>query len=404
MNTRSKKIAGILAFGLSAAVVAPASYAQKAYGPGASDTEVKIGNTMPYSGPASTYAAIGKALSAYFDKVNAEGGVNGRKITFISLDDGYNPAKTVEQTRKLVEQEGVLFIAASVGSAQNAAVHKYLNQRKVPQIVVGSGSARWSDPKNFPWTMAWNPSYENEGAIYAKNILESNPNAKVAVLYQNDEFGKDYLRGFKAGLGARAKDVIAAEASFESTDPTIDSQMVSLKSSGANTVVYFAPPRPAAQALKKAGEMGWHPVQYVSNVSIQIDAVLKPAGLENAKGLISIAYLKEPGDPQWRKTPEYTEWLDWMKKYNSGANLVDNHSVYGYSQAQLIVHIIKKAGDNLTRENIMKQAASVDTTLPMLLPNVRLKTAPEDYGMVKNLQLITFNGTKWELSGKSASR
>jgi ABC-type branched-subunit amino acid transport system substrate-binding protein len=393
-----------LACGLALSTVALGVHAQKKYDTGATDTEIKIGNTIPYSGPASTYAAIGKAMSAYFDMINAEGGVNGRKITFISLDDGYNPAKTVEQTRKLVEQEGVLFMLSPLGTAQNSAIHKYLNQKKVPHLFVSSGGAKWNDPKNFPWTIGWNPSYETEGTIYAKHLLDTKPNAKVAVLYQNDDFGKDYLRGFKAGLGAKAKDLIIAEASFEATDPTIDSQLVSLKTSGADTIVYFATPKQAAQAIKKVGELGWRPTQYVSNVSIQVEAVLKPAGIDNARGLISVAYLKEPSDPQWQKTPEYVEWLAWMKKYNPGANLTDNHSVYGYSEAQLAVQVLRKAGDNLTRENVMKQAANLDTTLPMLLPGISVKTTPDDFGLIKRLQLITFNGSTWDLTGKTYSR
>lgn len=399
-NYRKAFAKGLIAGAILAAVTLPA-HAQKKYDPGASDTEIRIGNTIPYSGPASSYGAIGKGISAYFDKVNAEGGVNGRKIKFISLDDGYNPAKTVEQTRKLVEQENVLFMMSSLGTSQNSAIHKYLNQKKVPHLLINSGAAKWNDPKHFPWSIAWNPSYANEGSIYAKHILETNPTAKVAVLYQNDEFGKDYLRGFKEGLGSRSKDMIVGESSFESTDPTVDSQMVSLKSSGANTIVYFTPPRPATQALKKAGDMGWHPVQYMSNVSIQLDSVLKPAGLDNAKGLISVAYLKEPGDPQWHKTPEYAEWLAWMKKYNPEANLIDNHGVFAYSEAQLIVHILKKAGDNLTRENILKQASNLDTTLPMLLPGTEIKTTPDDYALIKSLQLIKFSGDKWEFTGKT---
>ncbi|RJG04205.1 branched-chain amino acid ABC transporter substrate-binding protein [Noviherbaspirillum sedimenti] len=377
------------------------AHAQKKYDTGASDTEIKVGNIVPYSGPASSYGAIGKAMTVYFEKINKEGGVNGRKIKFISLDDGYNPAKTVEQTRKLVEQEGVLLLLSPLGSAQNSAIQKYVQQKKIPHLFVASGAAKWSDPKNSPWSIGWNPSYPVEASIYAKHILETKPNAKIAVLYQNDDFGKDYLKGFRSGLGNKVKDMIVSEASYEVTDPTMDNQIVSLKASGADTLVYFTSPKFSAQAIKKTGDIGWKPTQYLANVSIQIDSVIKPAGTDYAKGIYSVAYLKDTSDPQWQKTKEYNDWATWMKEYNPSADMAENHNVYGYSQAQLLVHVLKKAGDNLTRENIMKQAANLDTTLPMLLPGIKLKTTPDDYALIKRLQLIQFNGTVWNLTDKT---
>ena len=385
---------------LAIAATCSIAYAQKKYDEGASDTEIVIGNIAPFSGPASAYGATAKAAAAYFEKLNAEGGINGRKIRFISLDDGYNPAKTIDQARKLVEQEKVLFLMGTVGTSPNNAIHKYMNQKKVPMLVVGSGASKWNDPKNFPWTTAWVPSYETEGKSYAKHILETRPNAKIAVLFQNDDLGRDYLRGLQAGLGARAKEMIVAEAGVEQTDPTVDSQIVSLKASGADTIMYFVPVKQAAQGIKKVGELGWKPVQYTSSVSNNVETVLKPAGLENSKGIISQAYLKEPADPRWQGTPEYTEWLAWMKKYNPGASLDNNFGVYGYSQAQVVAQIIRQAGDNLTRENIMKQAASLNMKLPMLLPGIDVKTSPTNFSVISQVQLMQFDGEKWVLSGK----
>jgi branched-chain amino acid transport system substrate-binding protein len=391
--------------GIALATLALAAHAQKKYDVGASDTEIRIGSIMPYSGPASSYGAIGKAMAAYFEKVNKEGGVNGRKITFISLDDAYNPAKTVEQARKLVEQEKVLLLLAPLGSSQNAAIYKYMNKRKVPHLFVSSGAAKYSnDPKGSPWTIGFNPSYPVEAGIYAQHILETKPNAKIAVLYQNDDFGKDYLGGFKAGLGAKAKSMIVAEASYETTDPTMDNQIVSLKASGADTLVYFTSPKFAAQAIKKTGDIAWKPTQYLSNVAIQVESVIKPAGVEYAKGIYSVAYLKDTSDPQWQKTKEYQDWATFMKQYNPSGAMADNHNVYGYSQAQLMVHVLTKAGDNLTRENIMKQAANLDTTLPMFLPGIRLQTSPTDYRLIKRLQLIQFDGALWTLTNKSYAK
>ncbi len=383
---------------------APAAMAQKKYDPGASDKEIKLGHINPYSGPASAYGNIGRAIAAYFDKVNAEGGVNGRKINFITLDDGYNPAKTVEQTRKLVEEEEVLAIFQTLGTPPNSAIHKYMNTKKVPHLFVATGATKWGDPKNFPWTMGWQPNYQSEAKIYAMHILETKPNAKIAVLYQNDDYGKDYLKGFEDGLGDKAKTMIVSKVSYEVTDPTIDSQMVSLKSTGADTFFNITTPKFAAQAIKKAAEIGWKPTHYLNSVSNAVGSVMVPAGLENGVGLISVSYIKDPTDPQFQKGKEYDDWLAWMQKYHPKGDLKDNFNVYGYTVAQTMVQVIKQAGDNLTRENLMKQAASMDLTLPMLLPGVNIKTGPDDFYPIEREQLMKFDGKTWQLFGKVYGR
>jgi len=383
---------------------APAAMAQKKYDPGASDKEIKLGHINPYSGPASAYGAIGKAIQAYFDKVNAEGGVNGRKLTLISLDDGYNPAKTVEVARKLVEEEEVLAVFQPLGTPPNSAIHKYMNQKKVPHLFVATGATKWGDPKNFPWTMGWQPNYQSEAKIYAMHILETKPNAKIAVLYQNDDYGKDYLKGFEDGLGDKAKTMIVSKVSYEVTDPTIDSQMVSLKSTGADTFFNITTPKFAAQAIKKAAEIGWKPTHYLNSVSNAVGSVMVPAGLENGVGLISVSYIKDPTDPQFQKGKEYDDWLAWMQKYHPKGDLKDNFNVYGYTVAQTMVQVIKQAGDNLTRENLMKQAASMDLTLPMLLPGVNIKTGPDDFYPIEREQLMKFDGKTWQLFGKVYGR
>ena len=391
------------AVALAAGLTFGSAWAQKKYDPGATDKEIKIGNIMPYSGPASAYGAIGKAIKAYFDKVNAEGGINGRKVNFITLDDGYNPAKTVEQTRKLVEEEEVLMIFQTLGTPPNSAIHRYMNQKKVPQLFVATGATKWGDPKNFPWTMGWQPNYQSEAKIYASHILETKPNAKIAVLYQNDDYGKDYLKGFEDGLGAKAS-MIVARASYEVTDPTVDSQMVTLKNSGADVFFNITTPKFAAQAIKKAAELGWKPTHYLNSVSNAVGSVLVPAGVENAVGLITAGYIKDPTDPQFQKGKEYDDWLAWMKKYHPSGDLKDNFNVYGYTVAQTLVQVIKQAGDNLTRENIMKQAASLDMTLPMLLPGVNVKTGPDDFFPIEREQLMRFDGKTWQLFGKVYGR
>ena len=389
---------------LVAMTVGPAAFAQKKYDTGATDKEIKVGNINPYSGPASAYGAIGKAIQAYFDKINAEGGVNGRKINFISLDDGYNPAKTVEQARKLVEEEEVLLVFQTLGTPPNSAIHKYMNAKKVPHLFVATGATKWGDPKNFPWTMGWQPNYQSEAAIYALHILENNPNAKIAVLFQNDDYGKDYLKGFEDALGDKAKTMIVAKASYEVTDPTVDSQMVSLKGSGADTFFNVTTPKFAAQAIKKAAELGWKPAHYLNSVSSAVGTVLVPAGVQNGIGIITAGYIKDPTDPQFQKGKEWDDWLAWMTKYHPKGALNDNFNVYGYTVAQNLVHVLQKAGDNLTRENIMKQAANMDLTLPMLLPGVNIKTSTDDFYPIEREQLQRFDGKTWQLFGKVYGR
>jgi ABC-type branched-subunit amino acid transport system substrate-binding protein len=382
----------------------PAAFAQKKYDTGATDKEIKIGNINPYSGPASAYGAIGKAIQAYFDKINAEGGVNGRKINFISLDDGYNPAKTVEQARKLVEEEEVLLVFQTLGTPPNSAIHKYMNAKKVPHLFVATGATKWGDPKNFPWTMGWQPNYQSESKVFAMHIMENNPNAKIAILFQNDDYGKDYLKGFEDALGDKAKTMIISRASYEVTDPTVDSQMVTLKGSGADTFFNITTPKFAAQAIKKAAELGWKPAHYLNSVSSAVGTVLVPAGVQNGIGIITAGYIKDPTDPQFQKGKEWDDWVAWMTKYHPKGALNDNFNVYGYTVAQNMVHVLQKAGDNLTRENIMKQASNMDLTLPMLLPGVNIKTSADDFYPIEREQLQRFDGKTWQLFGKVYGR
>ncbi len=390
--------------GLALSIAATTSIAQKRYDPGASDIEIKIGNTAPYSGPLSALGAIGKSIGAYFDKVNAEGGINGRKIKYISLDDGYNPAKTLEQVRKLVEDDEVLLVVSPVGTPTNSAIHKYMNTKKVPHLFVGSGATKWGDPKNFPYTMGWQPNYQSEARIYAAHILETRPNAKIGVLYQNDDHGKDYLKGFEDGLGEKARTMIVSKLSYEVTDPTVDSQMATLKASGADVFFNVTSTRFAALSIRKAAEMGWKPVHYLNKVSTAVGAVMTPAGLENGIGIISADHAKDPTDPQFQSGKEYDDWLAWMKKYNPGADVKDNLNVVAYTMAQTVVQVLAQAGDDLTRDNVMRQAANLDMTLPMLLPGVNLKTGPDDFYPVEREQLKRFNGKSWELFGKVYGR
>jgi branched-chain amino acid transport system substrate-binding protein len=390
--------------GVALAMAGAAANAQKKYDPGADDKEIKVGHLNPYSGPASAYGAIGKAIGAYFDKVNAEGGINGRKVKFVSLDDGYNPAKTVEQARKLVEEEEVLLVFQPLGTPSNSAIHKYMNTKKVPQLFVATGATKWGDPKNFPYTMGWQPNYQSEAKIYAAHILDTKPNAKIGVLYQNDDYGKDYLKGFEDGLGAKAASMIVSKVSYEVTDPTVDSQMVTLKASGADTFFNITTPKFAAQAIKKAAEIGWKPTHYLNSVSNAVGSVMTPAGLENGVGIYTAAYIKDPTDPQFQKGKEYDDWVAWMKKYHPSGALNDNFNVYGYTVAQTLEQVLKQCGDNLTRDNVMKQAASLDLTLPMLLPGVNIKTGPDDFYPIEREQLMKFNGKSWELFGKVYGR
>jgi branched-chain amino acid transport system substrate-binding protein len=388
---------------LALLAASPAALAQKKYDPGADDKEIRIGAIHPYSGPASAYGTIGKAISAYFDKVNADGGVNGRKLKFIGLDDGYNPAKTVEQARKLVEEDEALVVFNPLGTPPNTAIQKYMNSKKVPHLFVATGATKWGDPKNYPWTMGWQPPYQTEGAIFAKHILDTKPNAKIAVLMQNDDYGKDYFKGFEDGLGDK-KSMIVAKVTYEVTDPTIDSQIVSLKASGADAFFNITTPKFAAQAIKKMAEVGWKPVHYLNSVSASVSAVLAPAGLEISKDILTTLYAKDPTDPQFANDPGMKDWSAWMKKYYPSGNPTDAFNVYGYNVAQTLVQVLKQAGDNLTRDNIMKQAASLDMTLPMLLPGVNIKTGPDDFYPIEREQLARFDGKTWILFGKVYGR
>jgi branched-chain amino acid transport system substrate-binding protein len=390
---------------LSAALVVLAAscsgaLAQKKYDAGASDTEIKIGNIMPYSGPASAYGVIGTTEARYFQKINAEGGINGRKINFISYDDAYSPPKTVEQARKLVESDEVLFIFNPLGTPPNSAIQKYMNAKKVPQLFVATGATKWNDPKDFPWTMGWQPNYQSETQIYAKVILKEHPNAKIAVLYQNDDYGKDYLKGLKDGLGAKAASMIVAEESYETSEPSIDSHIVKLKSTGADVFVNISTPKFAAQAIKKVSEIGWKPVHFLNNVSASIGSVIQPAGFEHAQGIISSAYLKDPTDPQWKNDAGMKTWHEFLDKYFPEANRADASVMFGYTVAQGIVHVLKSCGDNLTRENVMKQAASIkDLELGGLLPGIKANTSATDFAPLSQLQLQRLKGETWERYG-----
>ncbi len=380
---------------LALALASPLALAQKKYDPGATDKEIKVGNINPYSGPASAYGTIGKTIGAYLKKVNDDGGVNGRKINYISLDDGYSPPKTVEMARKLVEQDEVLLLFQPLGTPPNSAIHKYMNSKKVPQLFVATGATKWNDPKNFPWTMGWQPNYQDEATIYAQHILKTKPNAKIAVLYQNDDYGKDYLKGFKDGLGAKVS-MIVKEVSYEVADPTVDSQMVQLQSSGADVFFNITTPKFAAQAIRKAFDSGWKPVHYLNNVSASIGSVLTPAGLDKSVGLISTQYLKDPTDKAWEKDKDVIDWTAFMKKYYPGGDLTDASNFYGWVVGQTLVQVLKQAGDNLTRENVMKQAASLKDFSPAgMLPGIKINTSATDFAPIQSVRLIQFDGKQW---------
>jgi branched-chain amino acid transport system substrate-binding protein len=386
---------------LAAALASPAALAQKKYDPGASDTEIKVGNTNPYSGPASAYGTIGKSIAAYFKMVNEQGGINGRKINFISYDDGYSPPKTVEMVRKLVEQDEVLFIFQTLGTPPNTAIHKYMNMKKVPQLHVATGATKWNDPQNFPWTMGWQPNYQTEGQIYARHILQTKPNAKIGVLYQNDDYGKDYLKGLKDGLGAKAGSMIVKEVSYEVSDPTVDSQIIQLQASGADVFFNIATPKFAALAIRKAYDIGWKPVQYVNNVSASVGSVLTPAGLEKSVGIITTSYLKDPTDKTWQDDPAVKQWTAFMNKYYPDGNLTDVSNMYGYTVAKTLEQVLKQAGNTLTRENIMKQAATMKGyRIDTLLPGITISTSDQDYAPIEAVQLQRFNGKQYELFGQ----
>jgi branched-chain amino acid transport system substrate-binding protein len=388
----------VAALGLALAMPA---LAQKKYDPGASDTEIKIGNTIPYSGPASAYGTIGKVEAAYFKMINEQGGVNGRKIDYISLDDGYSPPKAVEMVRRLVEQDEVLFLLGTLGTPSNTAIHKYMNAKKVPHLFLATGASKWNDPKHFPWTMGFNTNYHSEGKLYGQYLLKEKPNAKVAVLYQNDDYGKDYLQGFMEGLGDKAKTMIVAQATYEVTDPTIDSQIVTLKGSGADTFFNITTPKFAAQAIRKVADIGWKPLHFLNQVSASVGSVLQPAGLDKSVGLISIEYLKDPTDPRFANDPAMKDYFAFMKKYLPDAKPEDANNAYGVAVAQLTVQMLKQCGDNLTRENVMKQAASLKNfQVPMALPGVLANTGPDDYAPFQTMQLVRFDGKEWVAIGK----
>jgi ABC-type branched-subunit amino acid transport system substrate-binding protein len=389
---------------IAAAIISTATAAtaaDKKYGLGVTDTEIKLGQTSPYSGPASAYSVIAKAQLAYFKMINDQGGINGRKINLISIDDAYSPAKTVEQTRKLVEQEEVAAILNPLGTPTGLSVRRYLNDKKVPQLFVGAGATLWGDHEHFPFSIGFQASYQAETAVYAKYVLKNKPDAKIALFYQNDDAGKDYGNGFKKGLGPdNVKKMVISEATYEPTDPTIDSQIVKLKSSGADVLFMHAIPKQAAQAIRKIGEIGWKPdMFFLAATSTSVSSVLKPAGFEYSRGIISSYSLKDPNDPQWQNDKDVQDWAAFMKKYFPDGNIQDQLIVYGYVVAEATVQVIKQCGDDLTHENIMKQAANLDIVLPMLLPGVRLKTSPTDYFPIEAMRLQRFNGETWELFG-----
>jgi branched-chain amino acid transport system substrate-binding protein len=397
-GVRFQVAACFAALALCTAISSPA-LAQKKYDSGASDTEIKIGNIMPYSGPASAYAAIGKAEEAYFNKVNAEGGINGRKIRFLSYDDGYSPPKTVEQARKLVESDGVLLIFGSLGTSTNGAIRKYMNEKKVPQLFVASGASKWNDPKQYPWTMGWQPSYASEARIYAKYIMKEKPDARIGVLYQNDDFGKDYLKGLKDGLGAKAS-MIVLEDGYDTSEPAIDEHVVKLKAAGADVFISITTPKFAAQAIKKAAEINWHPMHIISNVSASVGGVLEPAGIEISQGVLSASYTKDGSDPQWNADDGMKKFYNFLAQYDPKANKLDAGVVFGYAAAQTMVKVLQMCGDELTHENVMKQAASLKNFEPdTLLPGIKINTAPDNFAPIEQLQMMRFKGKKWELFG-----
>ena len=391
------------AFSAAVAILAAATtgaLAQKKYDIGATDTEIKIGNIMPYSGPASAYGVIGKTEEAYFKKINAEGGINGRKINFVSYDDTYSPPKTVEQARKLVESDEVLIVFNPLGTPPNSAIQKYMNTKKVPQLFVATGATKWNDPTHFPWTIGWLPSYQSEARIYAKFLMKEKPNSKVAVLYQNDDFGKDYLKGLKDAFGAKAASMIAMEESYEISEPTIDNHIVKLKASGADVLISITTPKFAAQTIKKMAEIDWKALQIVANVSTSVGAVMKPAGFENGQGVLSAHYAKDAGDAQWKDDPGMKKFLAFLDKYYPDADRTNSQVIYGYGAAQTLTKVLEMCGDDLTRANIMKQAANLkDFTPDTLLPGVRINTSATDFAPIEQLQMMRFKGEKWELFG-----
>ncbi len=399
MAARRRCLMAMAMFAAAAAMTATAANAEKKYDPGASDTEIKIGNIMPYSGPASSYGVIGKTEAAYFDKINSEGGINGRKIKFVTYDDAYSPPKAIEQARKLVESDEVLLIFQPLGTPSNSAIQKYMNAKKVPQLFVATGATKWGDPKNFPWTMGWQPNYQSEGRIYAKYILDHLPNGKIAVFWQNDDAGRDQVKGLRDGLGEKAG-MIIADKSYEVSDPSINSQIVALHDSGADIFFSWAAPKGSAQAIRKVGELGWKPTFFLANVSTSVAGVLKAAGLEFAKDIISTAYLKDPTDPAWKDDPGVKTWRAFMDKYYPDGDQTNNNDVYGYAVAQTMVQVLKQCGDDLTRENVMKQAANLkDFSSEVMLPGIKVNTGPDDFFPIEQMQLMRFDGQAWRLFG-----
>ncbi len=377
------------------------AFAQKHYDPGVTDTEIKLGQTMPYSGPLSAFATLGRAEIAYYHMINDQGGVNGRKITMLSLDDGFSPPKTVEQTRKLVEEDGVLAIVGSLGTATNGAVQKYLNGKKIPQIFLASGATKWADPEHFPWTMTFTWTYQAEARVYASYVLKHIQDAKIAILYQNDDFGKDFLKGFHQRFGDKASSLIVKEASYEVTDATVDSQMVELASTHANVFFNITTPKFAAQAIRKAYDLGWHPLQFIDNPAASVGTVMKPAGAEKAKGVMSTGFVKDPTDPQFENDADFKEWLAWMKQYFPEGSLEDPQNAVGYAQAQTMVQVLKQCGDDLTRENVMRQAANLKHFHPaMLIDGVDLDTAPANYEPMRKLRMVRFDGERFTYFGE----
>jgi branched-chain amino acid transport system substrate-binding protein len=384
---------------LALALTPTAASAQKKYDQGASDTEIKIGHTNPYSGPASAYGQIGKTIDAFFKMVNDKGGINGRKITFISYDDGYAPPKTVEMVRKLVEEDKVLLLFQTLGTPPNTAIHKYLNGKKVPQLFVATGASVWGQPKEYPWTMGWQPDYQTEGVIYAKHILANVKDPKIAVLMQNDDYGRDYFNGFKRGLGKDAGKIVQV-ATYEVADPTVDSQIIQLKNSGANVFFNITTPKFAARAIKKTHEIGWKPAHYLNNVSVSVGAVMKPAGFDASQGIITAAYIKDPTDPQFQNDADMASWRQFMDKYYPNGDKTSSFPPYGYAVSSTLAEVLRRAGDNLTRENIMKQAASLKgVEVPLLIPGIKINTSPTDFYPIQSVRLQRFEGETWHLFG-----
>ena len=392
-----RTLLGAIAGGLAAPAIVRA--AEQA--PGVTKTSIKIGQTMPYSGPASSYGVIGQTEAAFFKGLNTKGGINGRTIELISADDGYSPPRTVEETRRLVESEGVAFMYQGLGTPSQSAVQRYLNQKKVPQIFVSSGAEKWADPQHFPWTIGWQPSYRTEAQIYAKHLMQTNPAAKLAVLYQNDDFGKDYLTGLRDQLGAKYDQVVVKAVSYEVSDPTVDSQVVTLQGSGADALLTVATPKFAAQAIKKVAEIGWRPAQhYLTNVSLSASAVMIPAGAENGRGIMTGAYLKEHSDPQWADDPGMKELRAWAKEWAPRADLGNSSVVYAYGNALTLRKVLEQCGEDLSRENIMRQVANLhDLEIPVLLPGIKVSTSPADFHPIKQLQLARWTGSGWQLFG-----